>query len=207
MPKRRIKTTLKRTLRLSSRDAAMLLVGVVLTFLAFRAIETLQSTMTPLGAQQADAVNLTQLPAEVQQWEEPLVEASHKYDIDANFVAAIMTVESRGNPGAVSEVGAQGLMQVMPYTAEDIAAKHLKHSVTEYDLAEPHTNIEFGVAYLAYLRDQFGDSHQERTLKVVAAGYNGGPGAAIQLQKGQQLHPETADYIEKVAQLWNERKS
>lgn len=207
MSKHRVKSRLKRSLKLSHRDAAMLLIGAVLAFLAFRSVDTLQSAMMPLGAQQSKAVNMDHLPAEVQQWRDSVLEVSQKYNIDANFVVAIMTVESRGNPSAVSEVGAQGLMQVMPYTAEDIAAKHLNQPITEYNLTEPHTNIEFGVAYLAYLRDQFGDSRQERTVKVVAAGYNGGPGAAMQLQKGQQLHPETADYIEKVAQLWRERKS
>lgn len=205
MPKRRIKTLLKRNLKLSHRDAVMLLIGAALAFLAFRAIDTMQSAMTPLGAREPEAMSLAHLPAEVQQWEDPLMEMSHKYDIDATFVAIIMTIESRGNPDAVSHVGAQGLMQIMPYTAEDIAAKHLKQPMTEYNLTEPRTNIEFGVAYLAYLRDQFGDFHQERTVKMIAAGYNGGPGAALRLQKGQQLHPETADYIEKVAQLWEKR--
>src|SRR5690606_16945397 len=98
MPKRRIKTLLKRNLKLSHRDAVMLLIGAALAFLAFRAINTMQSAMTPLGAREPEAMSLAHLPAEVQQWKDPLMEMSHKYDIDATFVAIIMTIESRGNP-------------------------------------------------------------------------------------------------------------
>lgn len=194
-------------MKVSYRDAVMLLMGATLTFLAFKVIGTMQSTMTPLGASQSGPISMAHLPAEVQEWEAPVMEMSRKYNLDANLIAIIMTVESRGNPDAVSPVGAQGLMQVMPYTAEDIATKHLEQPVSEYNLTEPRTNIEFGVAYLAYLRDQFGDSRQDRTVKMIAAGYNGGPGMAIRLQKGQELASETAGYIKKVDQLWSERET
>jgi soluble lytic murein transglycosylase-like protein len=208
MPKHRTKKLpIKRILRISRRDTVILLVGALLALLALKAIDTLRSAMMPLGAPQTNTITISHLPAEVKQWEEPLVEMSNKYNIDANFVAIIMTIESKGNPDAVSHVGAQGLMQVMPYTAEDIATKHLKEPMSSYDLNEPHTNIEFGVAYLAHLRDQFGSPYQglswKDTVKLVAAGYNGGPGAAMRLQKGQQLeHQETIDYAEKAMKLW-----
>lgn len=185
----------------------MLLVGAVFTFLAFKAVDTLRTAAVPLSAQQSQSAIMPRLPAEVQRWEEPLVRTAQKYDIDADFVAIIMTIESMGNPDAESPVGAQGLMQVMPYTAEDIAAKHLKQPVNEYDLKEPHTNIEFGVAYLAHLRDQFGEAHEdESTVRLVAAGYNGGPGAALQLEKGQLEYQETIKYTEKAVALWRERE-
>lgn len=200
----------KRNFKVSHRDAVMLLVGVVLALVVFQAIDTLRSAMTPLGAQQANAITIRHLPAEVKRWEESLIEMSNKYNIDANFVAIIMMIESGGDPDAVSEVGAQGLMQVMPYTAEDIATKHLQQPRHNYDLKEPYTNIEFGVAYLAHLRNQFGSPYQgsswNETVKLVAAGYNGGPGVAMQLQEGQQLeYQETIDYTEKAITLWEKR--
>lgn len=210
MPKRHTRKLLtKRSLKLSQRDTVMLLVGGVLALLVFHSIDTLRSAMTPLGAR-TNAITMSHLPAEVKQWEKPLIEMSNKYNIDANFAAIIMTIESRGDPDVVSEVGALGLMQVMPYTAEDIATKHLIQPTQGYDLKDPHTNIEFGVAYLAHLRDQFGSpyqgSHWNETVKLVAAGYNGGPGVAMQLQEGRQLeYRETIDYVEKAMTLWEQR--
>lgn len=155
-------------------------------------------------------VTISWLPAEVKQWEKPIVDSARRYNLDANFIAIIIMIESGGRPQAVSPVGAQGLMQVMPGTADEIARKYLKKPVQTYDLRDPATNIEFGTAYLAYLRDTFGAASQgpswDVTAKVVSAGYNGGPGAAQRLVHGQGLeYQETILYSQKAVQLWQSR--
>ena len=87
------------------------------------------------------------------------------------LVLSIARQESEFNHTAVSHVGARGLMQVMPGTAEDMARK-LRIA---YDLprltTDPAYNATLGAAYLAGLRDRFGSS-----TALIASGYNAGPG-------------------------------
>ena len=85
----------------------------------------------------------------------------------AALVEAVIHQESRGNPKAVSNKGATGLMQIMPDTAKDIA-KAL--GVTNYDLKDPKTNRLFGEFYLRQMLDQFGNA------QLALAAYNAGPG-------------------------------
>jgi hypothetical protein len=121
-----------------------------------------------------------------------------------------MTIESGGYAKAESPAGAVGLMQVTPATAKEIASKHLKTPRKSYDLKDPRTNIEFGTAYLAYLRDMFAESSQgpswDETAEAVAAGYNGGPLASLHLEQGKGLHdPQTVVYSRDVFNMWRER--
>jgi hypothetical protein len=95
-------------------------------------------------------------------------------------------------------------------TAKDIASKYLKQPTTTYNLQDPHTNIEFGAAYVAYLRDYFGDYHQgpdwNSTVELIAAGYNGGPGAAGSILKGTGLSDtQTVVYSRDAFNMWRER--
>src|SRR6185437_8643165 len=103
-----------------------------------------------------------------------------RYNIDANFIAIIMTMESGGYSKADSGE-AQGLMQITPATAHDIATRYLKKPVSTYNLLDPQTSIEFGAAYLAELRGIYGEVDQGPswmyTVELVAAAYNGGFGA------------------------------
>jgi soluble lytic murein transglycosylase-like protein len=135
-----------------------------------------------------------------------------KYDIDANLIAIIITMESGGNPKAKSEAGAEGLMQLTPPTAKDISTKYLKEPVNKYDIYNPKTNIEFGAAYLAMLRDQYGTQQHApdftRTVELMAAAYNAGFGAANALEKGEGLrdtHPVI--YSRDAFNMWRERVS
>lgn len=158
----------------------------------------------------SDHLTVQWLPATVTRWQEPIVEMAKKYGIDPDLLAIIMTMESGGNPQAHSEADAQGLMQVTPPTAKDIAAKFLKHPVTAYDLFDPRTSIEFGAAYIAHLRDTFGEASQgpgwNTTVELIAAGYNGGPGAANSLEKGEGLRDmQTVSYSRDAYNMWRER--
>ena len=96
---------------------------------------------------------------------------------------AVIAVESAGRPQAVSHAGAQGLMQLMPATAD-------RFGVT--DSTDPRQNIAGGVKYLHWLMNRFdGDP------LLVLAGYNAGEGA-VDKHKGVPPYRETMDYVPKV---------
>ena len=191
------------------RDALMALCGAGIMIVGVYMTSSLNSQPVPLAPQSA-AITSPWIPQNVRQWDGIIQEMAKKYNLDPNLIAIIMTIESGGNPRAQSGVGAQGLMQIMPLTAKDIASKHLKEPVTTYDIYDPRTNIEFGAAYLAWLRDQFGSSSQapswNETVELVAAGYNGGPGAAKHVRQGDGLESiETVSYSRDAFNMWRER--
>lgn len=88
-------------------------------------------------------------------------------ELPRSLVNAVIHQESRGNANAVSPKGAQGLMQIMPATAKEIAAEL---GVTDYDLKDRETNQRFGEYYLAKQLKRFG------TPELALAAYNAGPG-------------------------------
>jgi hypothetical protein len=99
------------------------------------------------------------------------------------LVLAVISVESSGNPEAVSSAGAQGLMQLMPATAERFGVE---------DALAPAQNIVGGVKYLDWLMKEFdGDPI------MVLAGYNAGEGS-LRKHEGVPPYPETRDYVPKV---------
>lgn len=209
-------STLKKLNKLSSkrfkpRDYIMIVMGALLVLLGAAMFDNVKEKPVALTPQ-TNTITSPWVPEAVKQWQPLIQEMSKKYAIDPNLIAIIMTLESGGGPKAKSGVGAQGLMQIMPLTAEDIAAKHLKKPVTTYDIFDPRTNIEFGTAYLAYLRDEFGEPSQgpdwNETVELVAAGYNGGPGAAANLLHGRGLESgETLSYSRDAYNMWRERNA
>ena len=96
---------------------------------------------------------------------------------------AVISVESGGDAAAVSRAGAQGLMQLMPDTAERFGVSDA------FDAAD---NIKGGVAVLDHLMQKYDDD----PLLVLAA-YNAGEGA-VRDHKGVPPYPETRDYVPKV---------
>lgn len=100
-----------------------------------------------------------------------VLKLSREHRISPSVILAVIRAESSFKVRARSHVGALGLMQVKPSTAKYIAEKKggLDMYRTAKDLYNPFVNISVGVAYLAYLRDKFGNS-----LHYVAA-YNLGP--------------------------------
>ncbi|MEO9818906.1 MAG: lytic transglycosylase domain-containing protein [Paracoccaceae bacterium] len=96
---------------------------------------------------------------------------------------AVMWAESNGRADVVSGAGAQGLMQLMPATAERFGVQ---------DAFEPGQNIRGGVKYLDWLMREFdGDP------MMVIAGYNAGEGA-VKKHQGVPPYNETRDYVPKV---------
>ncbi len=88
-------------------------------------------------------------------------ECAEKYNIDNELIRAMIQVESGWNTDAVSNKGAQGLMQLMPRTAAMLGVKN------PFD---PEQNIEGGVRYISDLTDKYrGD------IEKALAAYNAGP--------------------------------
>ena len=75
---------------------------------------------------------------------------SQSNNLSEEFVFAVIECESGFDKDAVSNMGAVGLMQILPSTAEEIAHKL---GVKDYDLTSPEDNIRFGCYYLRYLLD------------------------------------------------------
>jgi soluble lytic murein transglycosylase-like protein len=91
--------------------------------------------------------------------------------VDRALVFAHALQESRFRADVVSPAGARGVMQVMPGTAAEMAARDGR-SVSAADLARPSTNIEYGQRFLEKLRDM---SATGGLLPKVMAAYNAGP--------------------------------
>lgn len=112
--------------------------------------------------------------------------AAKKYNVDPKLVSAIATVESGGNQEATSDVGAIGVMQLMPDTAAGLG-------VDPYDKAQ---NIEGGAKYIRNMLDTFGGDVE----KAVAA-YNAGP-QAVKDYGGVPPYKETQNYVNKVLDIY-----
>lgn len=98
--------------------------------------------------------------------------------IDPFLIAAVIRTESKFGETNVSHAGAIGLMQLMPDTAEWIAAKSGVPYSSPKDLAQPQINIRLGSWYLAYLQQRYNGN-----LAAVIAAYNAGPNRVDQWLK------------------------
>ena len=113
---------------------------------------------------------------------------AQRFGLDPLLIAAIVATESSFRPGAVSPVGAQGLMQIMPETAMHLGA----HPEEDLLAPDPMRNLELGARYIRQLDRLYGGD-----LALVLAAYNAGPG---NVRKFDGIPPfaETRNYVEKV---------
>lgn len=102
-------------------------------------------------------------------YKDDVTQFSDKRKIDSYLVWSIMRAETQYKSDAISPVGAVGLMQFMPYTAEKIA-KMLNEKSQTQELFKPQKSIEYGTAYLKKLSLEL-----DYQKPLVAAAYNGGP--------------------------------
>lgn len=91
-------------------------------------------------------------------------------DLEPAYVAAVILAESSYRTDAVSSVNAQGLMQILPSTAEWIAGK-LDETYQEDSLFDPDTNIRYGCWYLGFLMNRY-----DHNMTCASAAYHQGQG-------------------------------
>ncbi len=121
---------------------------------------------------------------ERQKIETAILKAAQKYDLPVNLITSVIRAESNFQVNAVSRAGAQGLMQLMPATAEELGVKN------PFNIEE---NIDGGSRYLRQMLDSFGGN-----LKLALAAYNAGPEAVIQYGGKVPPYRETQQYVNRV---------
>jgi soluble lytic murein transglycosylase-like protein len=119
-----------------------------------------------------------------------VAEAAKNFDVSPLLVDSVIQVESNYNPLAVSPKGAQGLMQLMPATAQ-------RFGVT--DSFDPKQNIEAGVRYLKFLQNAFQDD------RLAIAAYNAGE-KAVAKYGDVPPYRETINYVAKVGKKYGQAK-
>jgi soluble lytic murein transglycosylase-like protein len=117
---------------------------------------------------------------------------SATHGMDPHLVKAVMLAESNGNPLAVSNKGARGLMQIMPETGNYLELKN------PFD---PDENIQAGTRYLKMLHELF-----KGNVELVLAAYNAGPQRVVQYNMAVPPYNETISYVKRVKQYYDRLK-
>lgn len=113
-----------------------------------------------------------------------VAEAARRHELQPSLLHAVIHVESRHAPAAVSPKGAMGLMQLMPATARALGVTR------PFD---PAQNIDGGAQYLRHLLDTFGGD-----TRLALAAYNAGAAAVQRHSRQVPPYPETQAYVPRV---------
>lgn len=143
--------------------------------------------LAPLAQQMGDAERVALASA--------LVEASREHGLPPAFVLAVIEVESRFDPYAISPVGALGLMQVLPSTGAPVARRLGIPWRGPQTLFDPHANVRIGAAYLRELIDRYSN------IRAALAAYNWGPGEIDSRLRSGTVLPVT--YVERVLNAYS----
>ncbi|MCB6184452.1 transglycosylase SLT domain-containing protein [Leeia sp. TBRC 13508] len=130
---------------------------------------------------------LAKLPKDKRWIVEMVQQVARWNDVDPRLALSIVSVESNFNVQATSNANAQGLMQLIPATAERFNVRNA------YNASQ---NVKGGVRYLRWLLDRYNGN-----VELVAAAYNAGEGA-VDKYKGVPPYKETQDYVAKVLRYY-----
>jgi hypothetical protein len=131
---------------------------------------------------------LFQPDLDINKYDNIINRAADKFKLDSALIKAIIKAESNFNHKAVSPVGAQGLMQLMPKTASSLRVDDSFH---------PEKNIEGGARYLRYLLNTYrGD------LNLALAAYNAGEKAVAKYNYNIPPYRETQNYVRRVQSFY-----
>ena len=163
------------------------------------AIQKQQSSVTPadssffskpFGPSATGAADCDPLPAEQL---DPLIQvAAQKAGVEAGLVRAVIDQESAGRPCALSAKGAEGLMQLMPATAEEYDVD---------DAFDPQQNVEAGARLLKSLLERY-----QNDPSLALGAYNAGSGRVDRAGGVPQI-PETVDYVAAILDKLGFKKS
>jgi soluble lytic murein transglycosylase-like protein len=125
---------------------------------------------------------------DVNKYDDIINRTANKFGLDSALIKAVIKAESNFNHNAVSPVGAQGLMQLMPQTA---------YALSVDDSFHPEKNIEGGARYLRYLLKTYrGD------LSLALAAYNAGEKAVAKYHYNIPPYRETQNYVRRVLSFY-----
>ncbi len=131
---------------------------------------------------------LFQPDIDVKKYDSIISRAADKFNLDSALIKAVIKAESNFNHRAVSPVGAQGLMQLMPKTASALSVDDSFH---------PEKNIEGGARYLSYLIKTY-----KGNLSLALAAYNAGEKAVAKYNYNIPPYRETQNYVRRVLNFY-----
>lgn len=193
--------------------------GGVVTGLTIDRLKTDQFEATTELKESSEAT-IKWLPSTVIHYKDLIEANAEKYEVDANLIAILMTVESGGYSRAGEgpegeEDKAKGLMQITPTAEGDIRSMHLQESLAEgtYDIYDAATNIEFGAAFINWLRNQivarYPNIPDDRLAVGIATSFNGGlEGSGYPFLGGEGIEADEAAFYGRIVwTMWLERKA
>jgi soluble lytic murein transglycosylase-like protein len=125
-------------------------------------------------------------------FQDHVIVAAKDTQLDPALIHAVITAESNYNPNAVSNKGAQGLMQLMPDTAR-------RYGVKPKEIKLPEKNIMAGSQYLADLIRMF-----DGDLRLALAGYNAGENVVVRYGRKVPPYAETQAYVPRVLRVYDQ---
>jgi soluble lytic murein transglycosylase-like protein len=139
-------------------------------------LQVAQGPAVPAGSLADPSASAGRVP---QPYAAKVQELAARYDLSPALIEAVVWQESRWRAGAVSPVGARGLAQLMPGTAQSLGVNP----------DDPMANLEGGARYLRQQLDRFGGD-----LEKALAAYNAGPGRVEQAGGVPRIR-ETQTYV------------